>query len=239
MRTMTMLILTAALVLIAAAAWAQCPNLNGYWTTNDGSMTGGRASEAWCGSGGMPIQGGVPGNTQNAMSWNGAALGALWKAWGMEIDGAGAVLISDTLDGSGTGTRTYRTNYLGGQFWLTRDNTWADGAADLEGVLTSYVVFTTITFYTGIPMGATSNISFTGDFLNCPAVNGCEVRFAIANAMKIWDTNMATPMPANYPAFLCSASAGEFFDVCCISMDIACAIDTEPTSWGDLKAQYK
>ena len=105
-------------------------------------------------------------------------------------------------------------------------------------MLTSYRVFTTITFFGGVPVGATSNITFTGEFVNCPSVNGCEIRFAIANAMKVWDSNMGSPMPAGYPAILCDAMAGGLFQVCCISMDIACAIENETAAWGTVKALY-
>lgn len=237
LRTSFLVILST--VFLATSLFAQCPNLNGAWSTTDGSMLGGRASEAWCGAGGLPQQGGVPGNTESAMSWDGSALGTQWRAWGMAIDPVGAVLISDNLDAFGNGSRTYATNYLGGEFWLTQDNTWADGLADLTGVLATYKVFTTITFFGCVPVGATSNITFTGEFLNCPAVNGCEVRFAIANAMKVWDSTMGTPQPANYPPFLCDASVGELFQVCCISMDIACAVDTETAPWGSVKALFK
>jgi hypothetical protein len=64
------------------------------------------------------------------------------------------------------GTKTCSTNYDYGQFWLTRDNTWADGLGDLTGVLTSFNVVTTITIRNFAAVGATSNINFTGDFVN-------------------------------------------------------------------------
>jgi len=226
-----------AMVAVASFAAAQCPNLDGAWSTTTGTMIGGRASEAWCGAG-YPVQAGVPGNTENAMSWDGSTLGTEWKAWGMQIDANGAVLISDTVVG-GNGTLTYRTNYDGGQFWLTKDNTWADGLADLTGYMTSYVVFTTVTYWGGAPQGATSNISFTGTFSNCSGVNGCEIQFAIANAIKIWDTGYLVPMPVGYPGFLCSATQGELFDACCITVGINCVVDNDQPTWGSLKATYK
>ena len=222
------------------AAWAQCPDSIGQWSTTTGTMIGGRATEAWCGADGAPIQGGVPGNTQNAVSWDGASAGTQWRAWGMSIDATGAVLLVDTVDPvTGNGIRTYSTNYLDGEFWLTRDNTWADGLADLTGNLTTFNVVTTITIINFGPVGATSNISFTGDFLNCEGANGCEIRFGITNAILIWSPAFGGSMPADYPALLCDANMGEAFDVCCITVDIFCVVSAEEMSWGSVKALYK
>ncbi|MBU2501699.1 hypothetical protein KJ682_10265 [bacterium] len=236
LRTTSLVLL---LLLISTLAAAQCPNLNGAWATYNGTMLGGRASEAWCGVDGAPLQPGMPGNTQNAMSWNGSALGTEWKAFGMAIDANGATLIDDSLDGFGNGSRTYSTDYVGGEFWMTKNNTWSDGVADLSGQLTSYQVVATITFFGGVPVGLTSNITFSGTFDNCPQLNGCEIRFSIANAMKVWDSGMASSMPADYPAFLCGANGGELFDICCALVDVNCIVDNESASWGTLKAMFK
>ncbi len=240
MKILRMIFLSVLLVAFGQAALAQCPDAIGKWATNDGSMIGGRATEAWCGADGASIQGGVPGNTQNALSWDGTSLGTQWRAWGMAIDSNGAVLLSDTVDPvTGNGTRTYNTDYVDGEYWLTRDNTWADGLADLTGILTSFNVITTITIRNFAAVGASSNISFTGDFVNCPGANGCEIRFGITNAMLIWNPAFGGSMPADYPDLLCGANTGEAFDVCCITIDIFCVVGAEKTSWGSLKALYK
>lgn len=231
--------LSLMILAIAGSALAQCPNAIDTWSTTTGNMLGGRASEAWCGLDGAPLQPGETGNEQNAMSWDGAALGTQWHAWGMTVDAAGATLLDDTVNGKGNGTRTYGTNYDGGEFWLTRDNSWADGLADLTGTLTSYYVIITYTFVDNVAVGATSNISFTGAFNNCAAANECEISFAIANALLIWGSGDVDPMPANYPPFLCGSTLGELFDVCCITLAINCAVPEESTSWGGLKAQYR
>ncbi len=238
---MSRVILTAIILSIIAAgpALAQCPNAIDTWSTTTGTMLGGRASEAWCGANGMPVMGGVPGNTQNAQSWDGAALGTQWQATGMQIDATGAVLISDTVDGNGNGQRTYISHYTGGQFWLSRDHTWADGLADLSGALNSYQVIITITYVGNVAVGATSNITFTGNFANCPGVNECEITFTIANAMLIWRPDSGLAMPAGYPAFLCGADLGELFDICCITMQINCAVPTDREAWSTVKAMYR
>lgn len=71
-----------AAALLAVPTLAQCPDATGIWSTTTGTMLGGRASEAWC----TLADGGVPGNTQNAMSWDAVNLGTQWRAWGMAID---------------------------------------------------------------------------------------------------------------------------------------------------------
>lgn len=226
------------LLLTAASAWAVCPNANGVFSTYNGGMIPGRASEAWCGAGGAPTQPGVPGNTENAMSWDGANLGGQWKVWGMQIDPNGAILVGSRSFGPYTYV-DYVTDYTGGQFWLSRNGAWGDGYNDVTGVLTAYHVATTITLYNGNPVGQTSNITFTGAFTDCPEMQDCTLEFVIANAMKVWDSGYGTPMPANFPPLLCDANLGELFDVCCIQMSINCAVPAEEHSWGSLKAMYR
>ncbi len=48
----------------------------------NGTILGGRASDAWC----TGVGPGRPGNTESAMSWDGTNLGAQWRIWGMTID---------------------------------------------------------------------------------------------------------------------------------------------------------
>jgi hypothetical protein len=236
------MILTTLLILtcVAVTATAQCPNAVGQWTTNNGSLFCGRASEAYCAAYGYPAVGGVPGNTQNAMSFDGVALGTQWRAYGMEIDANGAVLISDTVDpGTGTGAQTYHTHYDGGQFWLSRNYSWADGLADLTGQLTSFLVVTTISYVGGVPQGAASNITFMGTFDNCDTENDCSIEFAIATAFQVWRPEFGPPMPTGYPPFLCGAATGELYDVCGITLTIDCAVPVEQTTWSGLKNLYR
>ena len=236
MKTLQMIILLTAMALLALPAWSQCPDATGLWTTTDGSMLGGRASEAWCTAAAQ--YGGVPGNTQNAMSWDGVSLGTQWRAWGMAIDANGATLVADNVVG-GNGTRTYQTFYDGGQFWLAGGHTWGDGINDLNGVLDFFQVDATITYIGGNAVGATSNISFTGNFVDCPAYQNCVVQFGITNAMQVWSAHSGQAMPADYPALLCDATGGEAFEVCCITISIDCAVPAESETWSGIKAMYR
>jgi hypothetical protein len=240
MKILRMFGLVCFAVAFCQAAWAQCPSAIGQWKTIDGTMIGGRATEAWCGVGGNPVRGGQTGNTQTAMSWDGVSLGTQWRAWGMAIDANGAVLLTDTVDPvSGDGIRTYGTNYTGGEFWLTRDHTWSDGVEDPSGVLTSFNVVATLTIRGGVVVGASSNITFTGNFVGCPGANGCEIRFGITNALMAWSPDFGGVMPADYPALACAAGMGEAFSVCCITLDIYCAVATAEVVWGSVKAMYQ
>jgi hypothetical protein len=223
------------MIVMASAAFAACPNppKDGIYTTTNGTVLGGRASESWCGGTGP----GRPGNTQNAMSWDGANLGAQWKVWGMSIDPAGAVETARHFDGSGNGWIDYATNYSGGQFWLSGNHLWGDGTTDYTGTLTYYNVGARVSYVGWQPVGVTSNIFLTGVFDSCPS---CHFEYAISNALLVWQTGYPAPMPATYPPFLCNGPSGEFFTACCTVAKIHCTpISTESSTWGGMKALYR
>lgn len=234
MKCMRLLVAFALAIFAASPAIAQCnpEPLDGRYTTSSGTILPGRASEAWCAGLGP----GVPGNTENAMSWDGATLGAQWHAWGMAIDDAGAIETARDIDANGTGWIDYTTNYDGGLFWLSGSGAWGGPAEGFTGYLTYYNVSTRVSYLKGEMVGASSNVFFTGIFDDCP---NCAIEYAITNALFVWRTGMGSP-PPNYPPFLCGASAGEYFDVCCIVMKIFCnEVGTEPTSWGAIKSIYR
>lgn len=224
-----------AVVFLAASASAVCLNSpkDGIYTTTNGSMIGGRSSEAWC-SGVGP---GQPGNTESAASWNGSTLGGQWKIWGMAIDENGAVETARWFDAYGNGWIDYTTNYVGGEFWLDGDHLWGTGAGDFSGTVTYFNVSARVSYFGGQPVGVTSNIFMRGSFADC---THCAIEYAISNAMLVWRTGYATAMPANYPAFECGAAAGELFDVCCATAKIYCQpVATESSTWGGIKALYR
>lgn len=202
----------------------------GFWTTSDGSLTGGRISEAWCGT---PQQPGVPGNALYAMSWDGAALGLLYVFIGMTIDGDGAVETGRSINGMGFGWIDYITNYVGGYFWLEGDHTWSDGT-DLSGMVTSCAVGARVTVVNWQPVGVASNITVTGRFDQCEE---CTIH-VVANSTRIWD-GVSGPMPTDFPPFYCG-TAGELHDMCCLQATITCPIvGTEESSWGAIKELYR
>jgi hypothetical protein len=173
------------------------------------------------------------------MSWNGSFVGSEWAAWGMEIGAVGATLISDTVDGTGNGVRVYSTDYVGGAFWLSKDNSWADGVTDLNGVINSYNVEATLTIVGGVTAAVSSDITFSGSFSDCPGANNCVIHFEITGATLAWHPNFAGSFPLDYPALLCGAPTGEAFDVPAITGQITCAVPAEGIEWGALKAMYQ
>jgi hypothetical protein len=224
----------ALVVLLASPVFSQCDPepLDGQYSTYAGTLLPGRVSEAWC----TIMSPGVPGNTENAMSWDGTALGTQWHVWGMAIDAFGAIETARSIDGNGTGWIDYTTNYDGGLFWLSGSGPWGGTPAGFTGFLTYYNVSTRVSYYLGQMVGATSNVFFTGVFDNCP---NCAIEYSIANAMFVWRTGMPNE-PSPYPPFLCGASAGEYFEACCILTKIHCnPVGTEPATWGAIKSIYR
>lgn len=237
MKALKMMFIVAGLVLLATTVAAQncdpnTPPFPGNYTTNDFTILPGRSSEAWC----DPLQqnGGVPGNTQNAMSWDGTMLGSQWHFWGMEINGDGAIMTHYGLDANGTGFIDYTTNYTGGQFWLWGGHSWSDGT-DLTGMVNYLNVGAKVTFFQGAVTGIVSNILISGTFDSC---ENCVLQYAISNAIRVWDPTGGS-MPPLYPAWACGTT-GELFDLCCILAHIDCEyIGTEESSWGDIKQLHK
>ena len=223
------------MIVMASAAFAACPDppKDGIYTTTNGTVLDGRASESWCGG----TDPGRPGNTENAMSWDGANLGEQWKVWGMSIDPAGAVETARHFDGSGNGWIDYATNYSGGQFWLSGNHIRGDGTTDYKGTITYYNVGARVSYVGRQPVGVTSNIFLTGVFDSCPSRH---IEYAISNALLVWQTGYPTAMPARYPPFLCNAPSGELFTACCTVAKIHCTpISTKSSTWGGMKALYR
>ncbi len=233
MRILRTAFLAAMVLLVSASVWAGClihPN-PGIYTTTNGSILPGRVSEAWC----TIASPGVPGNTEDAQSWSGAILGTQWRVWGQAIDDNGAQMTDSDVDAYGNGWIDYVTNYVGGQFWLSKLHTWGDGVNDLTGTITYFNVGARVTLMGGQIVGATSNVLLRGVFDECSA---CTLEYVITNAMLAWMPGWGTP-PANYPAFQCGANLGEFFDVCCIRASIYCPVGTEESTWGAIKSLYE
>jgi len=245
MKLLHLLFITSVIVLVAVPLWAACPvHPNpGLYTTYNGTILSGRDSEAWCNAlpgreAGISVNGlgpGQPGNTDNASSWNGAALATQWHVWGMQIDQNGGQETGRNVDVNGNGWINYSTNYLGGQFWLTKDHTWSDGINDLTGNLTYFNASTRVTLVHGAIVGATSNIYFTGVFDQCPL---CTLEYVITNAMLVWETGWPS-QPADYPPFECGATMGEYYNVCCVQASIYCPVGTESATWGTIKDLYR
>jgi hypothetical protein len=245
MKPLKMLLLAAGMMLLATAVSAQfcgCPEetvpYQRDWMTYDGTLLPGRVSESWCGS---PMQPGVPGNTEYAMSWDGANLGTQWKVWGMQIDAAGAGVVDSLVDATGTGYIDYVTNYTGGRFWL--DGTYfgpPGSVTEFTGDITYFNVGTRVSLLYGVVTSVESNVTFSGWFDTCEC---CFVEFGIANAIRKWIEGDGPVLPS-YPPFICDedltpGTTGELFDACCIIARVSCPNSTEETSWGAIKGMHR
>ena len=238
MKVLKMLLLAVGMMVLATAVMAQdcgdpaTPPFDGLYSTYTSTVLGGRSSEAWC----TPDHhhAGYPGNTENAMSWDGTMLGSQSHFWGMAIDEFGAVQTVYAVDGNGNGYVDYSTNYVGGQFWLWGGHSWSDGT-DLTGMVTYLNVGTKVSFVGGQVVGVSSNILIAGVFDDCP---NCVLEYAITNALRVWDP-LAGAMPANYPDWACGTT-GELFDICCVVANIVCnEVAVEETTWGAIKEMHK
>ncbi len=232
---MKLLSLILAAVMVCAAvvpALSQCDPepIDGTYTTSNGTLLGGRSSEAWCLD---PWQPGKEGNTENAMSWDGSTLGGQWKVWGMAINSDEAVVSGSYFDEFGNGWIDYLTNYEGGEFWLSGDHLWGDGSTDYTGSVNYFNVTARASFIAGEFVGMTSNIMLMGgSFDEC---ENCELEFVISNALLVWRAGEGD-MPENYPPLLCGASSGDMFDVCCINARVVCGPNAVGEStWGAIK----
>jgi len=240
MKVLKTLLVVAGMMLLASAVSAQtgecqCPDVStipnqGYFSTYAGTLLPGRVSEGWCGT---PVNGGVPGNTEDAMSWDGATLGGQWHVWGMYIDASGTGETGRDVDAMGNGWIDYVTNYDGGQFWLDGTH-FGTGAMDFTGTISYYNVSTRITLLYGQVVGVTSNVTFNGRFAECDC---CYLEFVIANAIRVWADGQGA-MPPLYPPLYCGTT-GELFDACCILASVSCPVGTEETSWGEIKQMHR
>jgi hypothetical protein len=224
-------------ILLAAPAVAGPPTAGIYRSTDMGGlMLTGRFSESWV----APGTHGQIGNTINAASWDGAALGTQWVLSCPHI-GTSPVLVSNTVDGLGDGEVVYSTTYAGGTTWLSRTGPWGDNSVDYLGTLDNFIATTTFMYSGGELLGIRSNVTTIGhlnDFAQC-------FEYTISNAT--FEGPLASePKPANYPDFIDAACATGVLDrggwgtTTHIALRVSgCRIPVAPTTWTAAKALYR
>ncbi len=222
---LTLLVLMiGALPLLAA-----CPDALGQFSS-PGDFANGRISQAWCtGAGANEV-----GNMVNGMSWDSSTLAGEWKLWDLELEST--TLITDTVDGNGTGIKVWHAVYINGQFWLADSGPWG-GGGDLTGPVTTSTADVTISYYLNNLVGATVNMSGSGSINDC--VGDCIIEYAFGNANLEWMTGSPDPMPSDYPAFLCGVDMGELYSNCSGTISLNCVVATEQDHWGAIKTMYR
>jgi hypothetical protein len=111
MRTLKSLLLTIPILLLSMSVLAGCPEV-GVYTSLDGDILSGRASESWPGGGEGQI-----GNSVLSESWNGETLALQWVV-SCPTACTVPLLIFDGVDINGNGNQTWFTEYCGGSLWL-------------------------------------------------------------------------------------------------------------------------
>lgn len=240
MKHLATTLLVLGTLAVAATALAGPPLSGEYKTTDLGGVVSlGRYTEGWLPGGGALLSG----VTLNAQSWNGAALGTEWY-YRCAITAGPATLLTNTVNASGDGNRTYMKQFVGGTIWLSGTGPWANGDADYPGVIDSYTEFETIQYSNWVPVAAVTNVQATAHFANYPA--DC-MTFYVSNGTEVGSTEAGGVKPANYPDFLhpsdCNLTAndGAWWDFLTMTLSITsgCTTPARPSSWGAVKQLYR
>lgn len=230
-------LLTAVLTLVlGAGAVFAGPPLDGTYESTDlgGTIPLGRYAESWT----MPNGFLMMGNVANGESWDGSALGTVWRYYCPLL--TMATVLVDNVDANGNGNRTYMKSYTGGLVWLSGSGPWGNGDAQYAGPITAYTEFETIQYSNFNRIAAVSNIQATAQF------NGYDqcMNFAVGNMAEVSNTDMMMK-PMDYPDFLdanCGATAtmGSWWNMFTLTLTITgCTVDTQESTWGEVKSLYR
>ncbi|MCK4548042.1 MAG: hypothetical protein KAW17_11450 [Candidatus Eisenbacteria sp.] len=210
------------------------PPLDGIYTSAGGDLLMGRYSESWAGGGAGQV-----GNTVHAQSWNGSVLGTQWGVSCTAVVSP-PVLVEDLVSEFGNGHRTYRTEYQGGEFWLSGTGAWGNGDVEYGGDLLYYTQTTTIQFVAEEPVSQVTNVQLTGYF---DGYGKC-MQLTIANAAG----EGSGEKEDGYPVFLVSGAecvpdpsvGGEWGTVHSITLIVLyCSTPAEDWTWGTIKNLYR
>ena len=238
------LLLTAVMVVSAAAVWAG-PPLSGTWKSTNGDFDEGTATTQ---SGGNYL--GV-GNTIYGRSYAG---GVFTNDWTINCPTVVSVVALGLPIGA-TGNFTYMITYSGGYVTLGGPgNPWNGGDAVYTGTIDTYVELRTIQTVSNLVVGAVSDHNVSA---HLQGYNDTCVAWAIGNGVLRGGTSPETPKafnygvlqlvkPANYPDFpgancvLSPNGAGHWEDIKDLTVSITgCAVATQPSTWGGVKSMYR
>lgn len=240
MKNLATTLLVFAALATAATALAGPPLPGDYKTTDlGGVVSSGRYTEGWSAGGGALL----PGTTLASHSWNGTSLGTEWR-YECSTTAAPAVMLTNTVNASGFGNRTYMKQFVGGTLWLSGTGPWANGDPDYPGIIDSYTEFETVQYENFLPVAAVTNVQATAHFVNYPAA--C-VTFSVSNGTEVGSTDWGMTKPATYPGLLqagtCAPTApyGAWWDMLTMTLSVSsgCATPARASTWGAIKTMYR
>jgi hypothetical protein len=226
-------ILTAVLVVGSAAVYAQ-PPVSGTWKSTDGDFDEGREANSWAAGDFVGM-----GNVLHAESWDGSALGGDWKILCPIV--SSVTLLADLVF-NGNGHRIYLIEYSSGTIVLDGAGPWGGGDAQYTGLITSYFETRTLQFVADqnqqpVFVGSVSDHAVSAQLQGY--TQSC-MTWGIGNG--VWLGNGA--VPAGYPDYrdagCASGGSGHYGDISDLTLSVqGCAVSTEESSWGRVKALYR
>jgi hypothetical protein len=228
---------SVALIALATTASAQAPQEGIYMSTDlGGAVLNGYYAESW-------VDGrGTLGNTINASSWDGKQkmLGTQWSI-SCPVLASPPILMEDTVDQYGDGTRIYLIIYFGGTIFLSGDGPWGGGATEYQGLLDTYEVTVTVVYEKNHDISASSTIRATGTFSQYA---GECFELMAEKVVERGNTGREQKRPLTYPPFIESScdigpKDGAWGTIAAIQLTITgCSVPVEETSWGAVKSLY-
>ncbi len=240
MKRALLLLMVTLLVTLSGIAFAAAPLPGAYQSTDIGGVIPpGRYTEGWA-AGGSAL---TVGATLYCQSWDGVTLGTIWS-YHCAVQTANSVLQADNVDGSGNGTRTYKSIYVGGTFNLSGAGPWGNGDANYPGTWDSYYEIETVIYAAFVPIAAVTNVSAIGHFDNYPTA--C-MDYTISNGSRVGTTDLGNVKPPNYPGLydfttcLPTQTLGAWWNMNSMTVVITpnCTVPTKPATWGAIKTLYR
>jgi hypothetical protein len=234
MRNSRLVLILFVILTASATAALAGPPFDGIYKSSDGDFDEGREGSWWAG---VPDFLGI-GNVLHAESWDGLKLGTDWKILCPQV--VKVTLIADMTAG-GWGQKIYQLDYFGGYLELGGAGPWGNGDALYTNLIDTYYEFRTIQYEAGVMVGSVSDHQVTAHSLVY------KVCFTWGIGNGVWLGNANFP-PSDYPDYRdrsCRPGLGFFRpghwgDIRDLTMTIqGCAVSTESSSWGAVKALYR
>jgi hypothetical protein len=236
-----------AVIVASAAAVYAGPPVSGTWKSTNGDFDEGTATSRW--AAGNYIGAG------NVLYGRSFAGGVFTNDWTISCPTVVAVTPISPIVGV-NGNAIYMFTYSGGYLTLGGPgNPWDGGDAVYTGVIDTYTEIRTIQYASSKIVGAVSDHSVTAHIQGYP--ESC-IAWGIGNGVLRGGDATTLPLPFNYGVLqsvksagypdypsasgcvLSPAGPGHWDDIRDLTISVTgCAVATEPTTWGAVKAKYR